>query len=168
MRDWLSKRAARLAATVDVTVEYRNRPLRYRLAFTETGSRFQLSDEAVENECPLEGRDEPYFYYRYQEGDPVLNVFTQENSAMWKPRRLKREDVKPEQSILSQRRDPDSYPELTYLAANFKRMRFYREWNFGRFTPARMPQLDLRHYPLRHPRGRTHEHTRVRDRLREA
>ncbi len=135
--DWLWKGAARLAAaTVDVTIEYpKGQPLRYRLSFTETGARFELRDEAVENEKPRAGTEEPYFYYRYQGGHPVLNIFTQE-----KPRHLTREDVKPEQSILSQRRDPDSYPELTYLAETFERMRFYREWNLGCSTPSRLPQ----------------------------
>ena len=33
---------------------------------------------------------------------------------------------------------------MTYLADGFERMRFYREWNFGRFAQARLPQrVDL-------------------------
>ena len=89
-----------------------------------------------------------YFYYRYQEGRPVLNVLTTHEEDLEqssKPprlqRHLKREDVKPEQSILSQRRDPDSYPELTFLADQFERMTFYREWNFRRNTPSRTRQI---------------------------
>ena len=144
---WLWKGSSRLGtATMDVTVESPKgpQPLRYRLSFTETGSRFELRDEAVEDEKPYQGSEEdPYFYYRYQEGHPVLNVFTEEKSRH--KRHLKREDVKYDQSILFQRRDPDSYPELTYLADQFERMRFYREWNFGRRTPPRRPQqVDLR------------------------
>ena len=135
VRDWLWKGASHLpAATIDITVEYPNGPpLRYRLSFTESGARFQLMDEAVENEQATRGNEEPYFYYRYQEGHPMLNVFTQEEPRL--ARHLERDDVKPEQSILSQRRDPDSYPELTYLADKFERMFFYREWNLGRSTP---------------------------------
>ena len=140
VRDWLWKGASQLAtATVNITVAYpHGSPLRYRLSFAETGSRFQLRDEAVENEKPARGKEEPYFYYRYQEGHPVLNVLTQEESRI--NRELRREDVKPDQSILSQRRDPDSYPELTYLTDKFERMCFYREWNLGRYTPPRLPQ----------------------------
>ena len=140
--DWLWKGAERTAAaTVDATIEYPNgpTPLRYRLSFTETGARFGLQDEAVENESPTNPYDDqPYYYYRYQEGHPVLNVkgeFT---------RGLRREDVKPDQSILSQRRDPDTYPELTYLAREFERMSLYREFHVGRHTPPRLPQrIDL-------------------------
>lgn len=147
IRDWLWKGAPRLAAaTVEVTVENPKgqMPLRYRLSFTETGARFELRDEAVENERPANPREpQPYFYYRYQGGRPVLNV--REEARLEKgearfERHLMREDVKPDQSILSQRRDPDSYPELTYLANRFEQMRFYREFHVGRHTPPRLPQ----------------------------
>ena len=138
--DWLWKGAAGTpTATVDATVEYPGGPtaLRYRLSFAETGRRFELRDEAVENEKPTNPYDDqPYFYYHYQDGRPVLNVMGEARSE----RRLSREDVRPDQSILSQRRDPDSYPELTYLANLFERMSFYREFHVGRHTPPRLPQ----------------------------
>jgi len=44
------------------------------------------------------------------------------------------------ESMLLSRRDPDRYRELTYLATNFNGIKFYREWNLGRQSPARMPQ----------------------------
>jgi predicted ATPase len=46
-------------------------------------------------------------------------------------RELRREDIDPTQSILSQRRDPDSYPELTRLADLLGRVQIYRDWAFG-------------------------------------
>jgi predicted ATPase len=50
-----------------------------------------------------------------------------------------------EASILSQRRDPDRYPELTYLADTYEKWRIYREWAFGRNTIFRDPQsTDMR------------------------
>ena len=120
-------------------------PLRYRLSFTEAASRFDLRDEAIENERVTGEHDKPYFYYAYQSGHPALNVRadTDENDGRAE-RRLQREEVSPEQSILSQRRGADSYPELTYVAGRFEHMRFYREWNLGRYTPPRLPQkVDL-------------------------
>ena len=58
---------------------------------------------------------------------------------------LTQEELNQDQSILSQRRDPNTYPELTYLAETFQRMRFYRDWNFGRSSPPRLPQqADMR------------------------
>jgi predicted ATPase len=44
------------------------------------------------------------------------------------------------QSILAQRRDPDRFPEISFLAFLFRGIRIYREWSFGRFTAARLPQ----------------------------
>ena len=139
VHEWLWKGAARLGtATVDVTVDYAEKqPLRYRLLFTETGARFELLEEAIENETPTPGNEEPYIFYRYRDGQAVLNVFTQESRP---DRRLTRDEVNPAQSILSQRRDPDSFPELTFLAEQFEQMRFYREWNLGRSAPSRLPQ----------------------------
>ena len=146
VRDWLWKGVAETpTATIDVTVESPMSEVaeRYRLSFTETGGRFELLDEVVESERPLSPHEnQPYIYYNYQEGRPVLNVLTTEGGNM--KRYLEREDVRPDQSILSQRRDPDSYPELTYLANLFERMSFYRESHVGRLTPPRLPQkVDL-------------------------
>ena len=45
-----------------------------------------------------------------------------------------------ERSILAQRRDPDQYPEVTYLAETLPGIRLYREWCFGRYTACRSPQ----------------------------
>ncbi len=139
VRDWLWKGAdIKPTSTVEVTVAI-GKPvaLRYRLSFTETGSRFELMDEGVEDEKPTNAYDEqPYFYYHHQEGSPVLNVKGETRAQ----RRLMREDVKRDQSILSQRRDPDTYPELTFLAHLFERMSFYREFHVGRHTPPRLPQ----------------------------
>jgi predicted ATPase len=53
---------------------------------------------------------------------------------------LRREDLDPGQSVLSQRKDPDHYPEITYLGELFSKFRFYRDWILGRHNPARSPQ----------------------------
>ena len=135
IRDWLWKGIDQAPiATIEATVNYNRVPidLVYRLSFTETGLRFELRDEAVESKNQS---SQIPFYYRYREGRPVLIA-----RGVSQPRQLKREDLRPDQSILSQRRDPDSYPQLTYLATQFNRMRFYREWRMDRRSPARLPQ----------------------------
>src|SRR5208337_1970988 len=59
-------------------------------------------------------------------------------------RSLHHEDVVVGQSILSRRKDPDQYPEVTYLGNQFSKVRLYREWNLGRNTEPRKPQkVDL-------------------------
>ena len=60
-------------------------------------------------------------------------------------RKLARELVNLEVSILAQRRDPEMYPEITYLAETYETWRIYREWAFGRNTVFREPQrADMR------------------------
>jgi len=101
-----------------------NRTLRYRLAFSKTGALLKIVDERIENERPDVGHERPYLYFDYNGGRPVLNVSDQQ-------RHLRREEVDPQQSILSQRQDPDQYPEVTYLGRFFGSFRLYRNWDFG-------------------------------------
>lgn len=108
--------------------------LRHRIEFMETNARFELFDEFIENEEPDPGHDDPFFYYRFQRGKPVLSVRDGGK------RELKREDVAADESILSQRKDPDQYPELAYLANVYSEIRLYREWAFGRSSVFRAPQ----------------------------
>jgi len=107
--------------------------LRYVLSFTEVGQRFQIVDERVENEIPDRGYQRPYLYYKFEHGHGVLNVRGNQ-------RRLQHEDIDPVASILAQRKDPDQYPELTFLGNAFGKIRLYREWSFGRYTVPRLPQ----------------------------
>lgn len=123
-------------ASIDVVV---NNPkgkqnLRYLLSFTEVGQRFEIVDERIEEENKREpSAKEPYFFYRFRNGRPILNVSGTTRS-------LQQEDIAVEKSILSQRRDPDQYPEITYLGKSFGNIRLYREWSFGRYTAPRLPQ----------------------------
>src|SRR5207302_5338136 len=81
----------------------------------------------------------PYFYYRFEDGNPIVNSVGDEK------RRLSRESINLELSILSQRRDPELYPEITYLAETYEKWRIYRDWAFGRNTVFREPQkADMR------------------------
>lgn len=140
VREWLHKTDAKdtTIATLDAVIHYPegNQDLRYVISFTASGLQFEISDERIENEMPDPGEkrlQKPYFYYEYNNGYPRLNV--KEGR-----RELRREDVLRDKSILTQRRDPELYPEITYLANKLSAIRLYREWSFGRYTGPRMPQ----------------------------
>ena len=138
VRDWLwkgTKSPSTAIATVDAVFvnPKSNACLRYLLSFTEVAQRFEVVDERVENEKPDQGHKQPYFYYRFTNGHGVMNV-------RGKQRKLQHEEIDPSASILSQRKDPDQYPEITYLGNIFSKIRLYREWSFGRYTPPRLPQ----------------------------
>src|SRR5207253_10774498 len=88
---------------------------------------------------------DPSFYYQYQKGHPVLNIRLDPNaptdgSKGRETRTLRREDLSPSQSVLSQKKDSDIYPEITYLGKQFGNIHIYREWNLGRYTEPRKPQ----------------------------
>ena len=79
------------------------------------------------------------YFYRWQNGRPVVK------GVKGKERNLALETVNMELSILAQRRDPEIYPEITYLAETYEKFRIYREWSFGRNTIFREPQrADMR------------------------
>lgn len=114
-------------------------PIRYRLEFAEVSQRLDLVDEAVEDTTASKGKPDVYFYYRFQRGHPAINM--RKPDANGKVRRdLKREDLDPQQSVLSQRRDPDLYPEVTGVAQAFGKIASFREWGFGRQVALRQPQ----------------------------
>ena len=144
VREWFWKgKPGPASATLEATVPYLVSPvpMRYSLSFSESGERFVVLEEAIESERPLGAEHtEPYIYYRnpFQEDRPVINAVTRDGER--NERRLQWDSVTPDQSILSQRRDPDSYPELTYLAWMFSSIAFYREWNLSRFAQVRLPQ----------------------------
>ena len=135
-------------AVINVTVSFPRgkMPLRHKISFTMVGQRFELMDEAIENEDrEAAGHDDVRFYYRHLHGHPMLNVRSvvseaQQGDEKRTLRGLRREDLKPDQSVLSQRKDPDQYPEITYLGNQYSGIRLYREWNLGRYTLPRLPQ----------------------------
>jgi len=118
--------------------------LRYRLEFRGIGARTEVTDEAIERTQPKAGQKDVFFYYRFQGGHPAINV-RQPKGDGWTERHLERQSLTPDESVLSQRKDPDLYPELTWLGQQFARIQTFREWSFGRYGALRQPQpADLR------------------------
>jgi len=163
--EWICKEARGEAASVELVVNYPKgkQPLRHLFAFRADAQGFRLDDERVKNLEPSPGQTGVYFYYKFQGGHPVVNTVVQpdttsalamretaeQNPSPGEPRRrerkLARELVNLEVSILAQRRDPEMYPEITYLAETYETWRIYREWAFGRNTVFREPQrADMR------------------------
>ena len=145
IRNWMWKRQMRLTAVVKAIIDNPggSQPLRHTIEFTESQQTFKMVDELVENEHPYLGHDDSYFFYKFQRGNPVLSIRGEDR------RQLQRDDVISDESILSQRKDPDQYPELAYLSGLYGSFRLYREWEFGRKTILRQPQsIDVRPNPL--------------------
>ena len=134
--DWLWKGVKGTpTASLEVVVDHPrgHKKLRYLLSFTAVNQRFEIVDEKIEDEHPKDDSESVPYYFHFNDGRPKLKVKSER-------RFLQQEDVDMEKSILSQRRDPDQYPEITFLAKQFGSMKLYREWSFGRYTISRLPQ----------------------------
>jgi len=134
--EWIWKGGKGSPASIDFVMENpRGRqPLRHVLSFRDEAMRFRLHDERIENETAYGKEDRPYFYYHFEQGHPMVNT------AQGEKRALAHETVDADRSILAQRRDPEGYPELSYLADVYEKIRIYREWVFGRKAVFREPQ----------------------------
>ena len=140
--EWLWKgsnpiRAAEIAVVLEEGTPT-SRPLTYRLKFTDVKSRVEVIDEAIEELAPQVGESDVFFYYRFQGGHPAINIRNRRGART--ERRLQRESLYPDQSVLAQRKDPDLYPEVTWLGRSFGAIQTFREWTFGRYVPLRQPQ----------------------------
>ncbi len=139
VRDWLFRGppavdTAELDAVFSAGVVRIGGPeVRHHIEFGAQGDAFVVLDERVENRNPAAGQDKPFFYFGYERGRPMLSVAGDGH----KRRQLHREDIDQTQSILSQRRDPDAYPELASLTRNLGSIRIYRDWAFGPRAPIR-------------------------------
>jgi predicted ATPase len=141
--------------------------LRYRLSFVPSTQRMEVVDEAIEETAKrYAGEQDVYFYYRFQHGRPAINTVQATTTTTPPPvasttsttttttttppptppgvnrgfRQLTRDSVVPDESVLSQRKDADLYPELFWLGNQFSRIQTFRDWNFGRAAPLRRPQ----------------------------
>lgn len=129
---------AKLAAIIEVLPGIAA-PVRHSLTFVGSSSHVVLTEELIED---YKGEPEPQFHYRLQKGRSVL-------SSPGGPRTIKIEDLEPDESILSQRKDPEQYPVLARLGELYGRVRVYRDWSFGRSSVFRMPQpADMPSDPL--------------------
>ena len=128
-------------ATIEVTLDCFVSPVRYRLTFVDNGGRFDLLNELLEGVSTSDDPDElPLTLYSYHSGGQSMIATVTSREGGWHREQFSLDDVKANQSIFSQRRDPEAYPELTFVGSRFQRMAFYREWSFSRVAPARQAQ----------------------------
>ena len=129
-------------ATMEATVNNpeKDSPLRHMLEFTDHGGRFEVTDERIE--CT-----ETEFSYRLYQGRHTFDVQTEPKDQRTSSRPIRsdsapivseslglnmyRERTKPEESVLSQVRDAQTYPALHCLQEQYERIRLYRNWSFG-------------------------------------
>ncbi|MBF0132737.1 MAG: AAA family ATPase [Magnetococcales bacterium] len=141
-----------VSGEIEVTVNYdasrEKVPLRYKISLAISGQKYMVASEVVENAFPeYRNLKDVRFYYRLSNGHPILNIPDENGVSGGRTSKQKRKlkhlnptDISNDQSILSHRKDPVQYPEITYLGKQFEQIKLYREWNLGRNTAPRRPQ----------------------------
>ena len=137
VHDWIRRgEATGGIAQVEVVLSYdEKRALRYTLTFLEKGQRFRVNSEELRPEHPDSATSDPHFSTDGEMAHVDFVDLGSENDEV----RMWAKDIRSDQSIFAQVRGPN-YPQLTYTAEQFERIRLFREWTFGRRTPARVPQ----------------------------
>jgi predicted ATPase len=148
--EWLWKGSdSRETASVSVILSYPGDAfnhispalLRYEMAFGALlGSVLLVVSELIEELGDATSGGITYFTRNAFQAN-ILARTDPANPGIRETRSIGREDMLAHQSILSQRRDPQIYPEITYLGTVFSRIHLYREWNVGRSAVPRLPQL---------------------------
>jgi predicted ATPase len=124
-----------LVATISYPARVPDGVLEHILEFVQKGTRLGLNVEHIEAYQPS-GLGIPEIIYHSSGGETLLRATVGRDVR----ETTSPEDLKSDQSVLSQRRDPERYPEITYLADSFGSIVLFQEWNFGRRTAARRPQ----------------------------
>lgn len=110
--------------------------LRHSIVITENGDRIAVENESINNEAPIEGDSEPYWFYYMDSGKAMVNelgIQTTEDDV----RIIDDSSLDPRASILSQIRDPDRSTVFDLLQDAYSSIHIYREWSFGPGTVAR-------------------------------
>ncbi len=146
VRHWIWQGRPHAPASVEAVVQMPHDPqsLGHRIEFAESDQRFTLVDETIASD---QDWAEAHLFYQYygMGGRPVISRLLQHGE---------REEwvldaVISDESILSQRKDPDQFPELTALSRFYAGINLYREWELGRNASIRQPQrTDVRPAPL--------------------
>jgi len=127
--EWLWKGGSkRVGASISADLRVRGGwNLRYGLGFVSTAQHLEVRHEVVE--------DDDSTYYRFDVGHRATIVRKIDGES-------KRRAFDPDllQSVLSQRKDPELYPEVAALGRSFEHILTFREWSFGRYVPLRRPQ----------------------------
>lgn len=109
--------------------------LTHRLELGRVAALLVVADEYIRES----NSDDPSVYqtlYELSNLQPILLASVDGDQRT----RVPVEGLQVAQSILSQRRDPVRYPEVTYLANFYSGIVLFQDWNFGRRAAARLPQ----------------------------
>jgi predicted ATPase len=116
---------ASINASCSVTTKLDDSVLGYHIALQSLENQVHVSTEVLED--PGKGGS-PYFWY--EKSIPMVLDYVPEGET-WVPKPRSIGPVDRAESILSQRRDPEGFPELFRLAVALESIRVYNQWTVG-------------------------------------
>lgn len=133
--DWLH-RGERVAEATTIEVVFGDEHLErsvegsptvhYRLTLGTEGASLLVVDERIESEEQLGDGSPPHPYFQHVKGGARMMAHM-----LGVALTLDSSDLDRTQSIVSQRRDPKIFPEVTSIGDQFGRIAIYRDWSFG-------------------------------------
>jgi len=141
--EWIWKGNARDSASVEMSVRFPEGAvtLRHLIEFRAESQALSVVRERVQSSKGRGKKSDLKQWYEYTKGSRPL---IQKKDKPVKTR-VAIAAFEENNSILAQRRDPETYPQLAWLAANYESIRIYREWSFGSNSAFRKPQqADMR------------------------
>ncbi len=142
--EWLWKGdGERQVATAEAIISYPAgaKLLHHTLLLWQQGERFEVAHERVRDHLDHLDEEPSNDYYVSTTDKVEINGLVEDSSGERGMRTLDRGAVQRDASILSQREDPDRYPELGWLQDQYRQIRLYRNWEFG-------PDAGLRRSPM--------------------
>jgi predicted ATPase len=129
VREWIWKGGSAQRSRIYADFHRPGEPasLRHLIQFEENHSRLELTAETIETSMATG-------HYRWEDGKAELSA------ADGTLRHFGPDEIDPNNSVLSQLKDPVRYPALAFLTDAYGRIRIYREWSFGRSSVFRVPQ----------------------------
>ncbi|MDE0071553.1 MAG: AAA family ATPase [Caldilineaceae bacterium] len=146
--EWLWKGTkTRPVAQLNATLSYPNSdvPLHHRISFTAVRQRFSLIEEVISN-GHAQARDCGPELFSNRSENGYSDLFVPQTGSNGEkiddaqPRQRRRVELTPNQSVLSQLRDPVQNPEITYLGDVYRQVKLYRDWDTGLNSVLRNPQ----------------------------
>jgi predicted ATPase len=127
----------KIEAILDYPAGKYSQSLCYHISFTVAQQKFLLVNEVVKTP----DSDHEHYRYHHRQGANIMAT-AEEKCHHFEPEY-------PNQSIFSQRKEPDKYPEILYLGNQFAAIELYRNWHIGRdLEPRHLQRTDLPEHPL--------------------
>jgi predicted ATPase len=150
--DWLWKGKNWIQASITAVLDDEGDPFietvfEHGLQFAKSVEQIRIQKETIRNIA--ETVEAPVALYEHTYNQAFIAAYVNKDSnspeqpqqgSKYVRRKVNMDKHRWDQSILAQRSDPDTYPDLTYLSKLYSGIRHYAEFNLGRDTAARRPQ----------------------------